>query len=378
MPIFDQGYQHWQGSLASHGWRWFAISRQGVKTQLKNRKTKYLILTAWTPALALIGFLALWGLFEQKSDLIEPFLFLFQGLPDDVKEGPRAFRASIWTIAFHAFFWVEVGLSMFLVLLVGPDLISQDLRYNALPLYLSRPLHRRDYFLGKLGVIVGFLSTITVGPALVAYLVGVGFSLDFSVVSDTWRLLLGIILYGLLVAVICGIVMLGFSSISKNSRIVAILWFGMLILGNTIRSNVEQMHQHDIDINPSWQSVSFLDDLHRIRQVLFDTESARDQIARAYQDTLRAAQEKTMAGAGMFQGGPFRRRGRLFGPPQPPPPPPPSFASSSDLDDLYDQPFFRWLVSPYPWTISATVLAGLCGISLCILSSRVRSLDRLR
>lgn len=374
MPIFDQGYQHWQGSLASHTWRWIAISRQGIRSQLKNRKTRYLILSAWTPAVALIAFLALWGLFEQKSDLIKPFLFLFQGLPDEVREGPRAFRTSIWTIAFHAFFWVEVGLSMFLVLLVGPDLISQDLRYNALPLYLSRPLRRRDYFLGKLGVIVGFLSTITVGPALVAYLVGVGFSLDFSVVSDTWRLLVGIILYGLLVAVICGIVMLGFSSLSKNSRVVAVIWFGLLILGNTIRANVEEMGRHGVDVNPSWQAVSFVGDLHRLRQVIFDTESARDQIARAYQDTLNAARDR------MMQGGPFGPRPRLFGPPSHPPGFQSSVESStdSDIDDLITRPFFQWLVSPYPWTVSASVLAGLCGLSLCILASRVRSLDRLR
>jgi len=32
----------------------------------------------------------------------------------------------------------------------------------------------------------------------------------------------------------------------------------------------------------------------------------------------------------------------------------------------------------YPWTWSAAVLAGLWGLSLCILSLRVKSLDRLR
>ncbi len=80
----------------------------------------------------------------------------------------------------------------------------------------------------------------------------------------------------------------------------------------------------------------------------------------------------------MMPGGPFRRRGRLFGPPPPPEPLTLGTSSESDLEDLYKQPFFQWLVSPYPWTISAITLAGLCGISLCILSSRVRSLDRLR
>ena len=42
---------------------------------------------------------------------------------------------------------------MFLVLLVGPELISQDLRFNAMPLYFARPVRRLDYFVGKLGVI---------------------------------------------------------------------------------------------------------------------------------------------------------------------------------------------------------------------------------
>ena len=76
---------------------------------------------------------------------------------------------------------------MLLVLVVGPDLVSQDLRFNALPLYFSRPLRRIDYFLGKLGVIALFLAAVAVVPAVAAYLLGVAFSLDFAVVRDTWR-----------------------------------------------------------------------------------------------------------------------------------------------------------------------------------------------
>jgi len=35
-------------------------------------------------------------------------------------------------------------------------------------------------------------------------------------------------------------------------------------------------------------------------------------------------------------------------------------------------------VPQFPWTWSAAVLAALFGLSLCILSTRVKSLDRLR
>ena len=37
MPIFDQGYQHWSGHLSSDAWRWFAITRRGVRTALQGR-----------------------------------------------------------------------------------------------------------------------------------------------------------------------------------------------------------------------------------------------------------------------------------------------------------------------------------------------------
>ena len=45
MPIFDQGYQHWQGPLSGHGWRWLAIARHGVRVQLKNRLLRFLAST---------------------------------------------------------------------------------------------------------------------------------------------------------------------------------------------------------------------------------------------------------------------------------------------------------------------------------------------
>ena len=98
----------------------------------------------------------------------------------------------MWTLAFRQFFDIQLFFSMILVLLVGPDLISQDLRFNAIPLYLSRPVRRFEYFLGKLGVIAVFLSAVTIVPVLLAFALGYGFSLDPTVVRDTARLLAGL------------------------------------------------------------------------------------------------------------------------------------------------------------------------------------------
>ncbi len=72
-----------------------------------------------------------------------------------------------------AFFRRGLGFQGFLcfvlALIVGPALISPDLRNNGLPLYLSRPFSRTEYVLGKLAVLALLMSAITWVPR-----VGVG------------------------------------------------------------------------------------------------------------------------------------------------------------------------------------------------------------
>ena len=53
------------------------------------------------------------------------------------------------------------------------------------PLYFSRPVRRIDYFAGKLGVIAVYLSAVMIVPVLLAYVLGVAFSLDPLVLRDT-------------------------------------------------------------------------------------------------------------------------------------------------------------------------------------------------
>src|SRR5262249_8413395 len=136
--------------------------------------------------------------------------------------------------AYSFFFKAELYCAMFLIVLVGPNLISRDLRFNALPLYFSRPLTRLDYFLGKLGVIGFFLAAVAVVPAVIAYLVGVCFSLDLGVIKDTHHLLWASIAYGLLIAVSAGTLMLALSSLSRRSIYVGLTWVGLWIISASV------------------------------------------------------------------------------------------------------------------------------------------------
>src|SRR5260370_15946411 len=133
MPIFDQGYQHWKGELAGHAWRWLAITQQGVRTGMKNRILRVLVMISWLPAIGLTFLLALWGMVEKKSEMVmglaEGVFGMVPFLNPAMLFDPHQYRTTLWTLSFRLFLSLQLFFSMIAVLLVGPSLISQDLRF---------------------------------------------------------------------------------------------------------------------------------------------------------------------------------------------------------------------------------------------------------
>jgi ABC-2 type transport system permease protein len=363
MPILDQGYQHWKGQLRGHAWRWLTITRQGVRAQLKNRWVWAMFLGACLPACILSCFLVLWGLFEQNSSLLTPLLPLFQGIPEELRAGPRGYRTAFWTLAFDQFLQVQLYFAMALVLLVGPELISQDLRFNAMPLYFARPVRRLDYFAGKLGVIATYLGAIMVVPVLLAFGIGFAFSLDPLVLRDTWHVLVASLAYSAVVVLSAGTLMLAISSLSRSSRFVGATWIGFWVISGVAASAAVQA------THKAWcPLLSYTANLTRIREAMLDSQTSWDKVTALFQ-----AGQNQLRPAG--RPGPFRRRAgavNITVAPQPPP----AHASAggySTTNSAGDEQ-----TSVYPWQWSAGVLAGLGLLSVWILATRVRSLDRLR
>jgi ABC-2 type transport system permease protein len=369
MPIFDQGYQHWHGKLSGQAARWWPITRHGVVVGLRNRWLRWVVLSAIWPPIALAFFLTIWGLFEQKSSFLTPLLFFFQNLPEELKAGPRGYRTTIWTLAFRQFFEIQLFFPMILVLLVGPDLISQDLRFNAIPLYLSRPVRRFEYFLGKLGVIAAYLAAVTVVPVLVAFAVGYGFSLDPMVVVDTARVLAASLAFGAIVVISAGLLMLAFSSLSRNSRYVGALWLGFWSISSVAAGVLEGT------VGAEWcPLVSYTNNLNRVRDALLDAGTAWDRLT-----SLSEVGPREFRGPmGMGPFGPGRRGFRSG--PAPPAPDSEGLPTAEESVPPADRrrPRSPWAPPTYPWQWSAGVLAGLAAASLLILATRVRGLDRLR
>jgi ABC-2 type transport system permease protein len=383
MPIFDQGYQHWSGTLSGHAWRWWAITQHGVRVGKQNRFLRILVLATWVPAVVLAGVLCMWGLLEQKSALIAPVMPFLTGIfgPEMLLD-PRHFRVEIWTLGYHYFLQIELRLSMIVVLLVGPALISQDLRFNALPLYFSRPLRRADYFLGKLGVIGYFLGLTVIMPSLIAYVLGLLFSRDFSTMWDTFPLLLACLAYGAVIVLSAGTLMLALSSLSRNSRYIALFWVGLWFVSSIVAGMLDEVasHQRRNELSQKvWQSNPHrrfpdkaLPPEEQLAQQRAWQEMAQKAQADYYAEELRALRTNWRPLVS-YTANLSRIGQQLLGTDH-------AFRAWSQREPPERREMFlmQTIGPQYPWYWSAGVLAALFGLSAWILNSRVRSLDRLK
>jgi ABC-2 type transport system permease protein len=201
---------------------------------------------------------------------------------------------------------------------------------------------------------------------LLAYALGIAFSLDPLVFRDTWRVLVAALAYGAIVVFSAGTLMLAISSMSRNSRYVGALWIGIWVVSGVASSVLYQA------IRQEWcPLLSYTANLTRVRDALFDSESSWKKVTALFQAGKEQVSDAALAR------GPFarRRRGRVnfsFGPPAPPTPPPGVSVAGSAEGPANSS------VASYPWQWSAAVLAGLGVLSVWILATRVRSLDRLR
>jgi ABC-2 type transport system permease protein len=214
-------------------------------------------------------------------------------------------------------------------------------------------------------------------PVLLAYALGIAFSLALTVARDTWRVLLGSIAYGTVVVVSGGALMLAISSLSRNSRLVGAMWVGFWIVSNVASDVLTET------VGLNWcPLVSYTANLDRTREELLGVATARTKFLDLWESTRRLGE---VASRSSFPFGGAGRRRIGPAPPPPPPPVPPEAAPESgrrrrrrDRND----PTPVFLRTPeylkHPWTWSAAVLGGLFAVSLMTLTTRVKSLDRLK
>ena len=220
MTIKEKGYSHWDGEFLVRKFPWWPITRYGIKLTFQRKFFKFTFPLSLLPA---IFFLV--GIF--LSERLEDYPRLSGDILQFLQINPGYFKA-YFTLSFMLF------IMLMIVIFCGSSLISDDLKHNSLQLYFSRPLKKKDYFLGKTAVIVFFLFIITLIPGLVLFIMKLVFSGSLKFFLSYPLLPLSIIGYSLIVTGFFSFYTLLLSSLSKNRRLVAILIFGIYFTSDIV------------------------------------------------------------------------------------------------------------------------------------------------
>jgi ABC-type transport system involved in multi-copper enzyme maturation permease subunit len=149
-----------------------------------------------------------------------------------LREDPSAVRKAAWSWSFYQYMRVSQLMILFLVVaVVGPPLISQDVRSKSFLMYFSKPITRWDYLLGKAGVLLSFAMSVTLAPALVLYAISIGFSPSLAAFFDTGLIAVRILAAFAVTAVPATLLMLFYSSLTREPRYAAFAWVATCILG---------------------------------------------------------------------------------------------------------------------------------------------------
>jgi len=154
MAVYEQRYKRYAGELTPEWSRFLIIPRHAFRAVFNSKLFTAFFVICFIPLLVEAVLIYL-----RHNDTALAIMNL------QVKE-----LLPINAFFFQTFVNLQGGFAFFVALLVGPPLVSRDLRNNALPLYLCRPFSRTEYVIGKMSVILILLSAITWVPQLLLFL----------------------------------------------------------------------------------------------------------------------------------------------------------------------------------------------------------------
>jgi hypothetical protein len=206
------------------------------------------------------------------------------------------------------------------------------------------------------------------------------FSLDLSIVKDTFPLLLSALGYGVVMTLSIGLLILAMSALSRNSRFVALFWVGIwfvsfvaaqVLVGIEGEQRQQARNRRAAEMNYAARQPAKTPEEQRAQQIAMqdgyrklEEEIEAEDKRRAEKDwrpMISYATNLTRVGTQMLRTDASWER------------------LAQDLPKEERQRFLASNLGPrYPWYWSAIVLAVFFGLSVCILNFRVKSLDRLR
>jgi ABC-2 type transport system permease protein len=254
MPIYEQAYRKYEARSPLRAVRFWPITREALRLILAKRAFIGLLIGAWIPFLFRVGQIWLFTQFPESGRI----------LPVDGR-------------LFGEFLNQQIGLTVILSVFGGAGLVANDLRTGAILVYLSRPLTRRDYVLGKLGVLLALNLSITLVPGLMLYLIALALAPGQFAKGELLWIAPAIVLHALVIALSVSLLVLAVSALSRSARVAGIAFVGLFIGLEIVRGVLA-----NIADRPEAHVLSLQNDLRMIGNLLFGIAGRGAPVPQAY------------------------------------------------------------------------------------------------
>jgi len=213
-------YRPWKGGFRGPLMRFWPIARLGIGLILK-RKLFWLFLV-----ISLFSFLF--------NSAIIYLIAQIQGqtgirLPRDMRNLQTEFLFTGTGKAYREFISFQSTVVMIFLAFAGGILVGNDFRRGAIPFYLSRPIGKIEYFLGKFLATAILTTFITLVPAVVLFIEYGAFTESFAYYTENLRILGAIVVYGALVSLVPAVLLLGVASLLQRTIAIVFAWVGLFV-----------------------------------------------------------------------------------------------------------------------------------------------------
>ena len=213
MPIYEQAYRKYEARTPLRPLRFWPITREALRLILAKRAFIGLLIAAYIPFVVRVVQIYVVTRFPEANRV----------LPVDGR-------------LFGEFLNQQIVFTIFLSIFGGAGLIANDLRTGAILAYLSRPLTRRDYVLGKLGVLMALNLAVTLVPGLVLYLIGLALAPELFLKWELGWIGPAVVFQALLIALSVSLLVLAVSALSRSARVAGLAFVGLFIGLEIVRS----------------------------------------------------------------------------------------------------------------------------------------------